>query len=152
MAYGIYLVATEDKIIDEIQYTGSPVSARLVVKLIEISHSFVSYGSNIKEFDRYFIDAIENGKVLNKCFWHPLRSPVFFKSDRVFENNLKLKNEWKMISLEYSEDELYWYLIDFQQVFDFFEYASKNNLGVISFLSKTFDERSDKIIYPINFL
>lgn len=153
MAYEIYIASLTDDLIIDLSGIKHPNHNSSIPKgkarVENISHYFVSNTAELGlDFDKVLVSAIENGKDLD--FWHPLRPPRFYLSQEVLLINKNLKAEWRKVLKNFSMEYLEYHIMDFQPVFDLYDYSEANNYGIISFLNKPYDSaRADRVIYPV---
>jgi hypothetical protein len=137
MAYGIYIRALEDelinKLIHEAQLNFSDLVNTGYQKQIITTHYFVSNGCGILEFDDIFLKCIDGGKDLNVTP-HIFRPPRFYFSHGVKRLNEELKLKWDEVRITIPISELEFFLLDFNPILEVYEFASKNNLAVLSYI------------------
>ncbi len=157
MAYGLIIAAVRPEkysdFIDQLRRKNAhdPLPFLEAEEVIVTSHYYLSAGTGNEHFDSALTNLLESGQEISEAYWHPYRPPLYQDASilkplvDVFKEAYQAKlSQLPMKSVQYWD-------MDFLPVIHLADFAVQNNLSLLTFLDKPFDEeRASKVHYPID--
>lgn len=126
MAYFNLLASVCD---DEIEQLRRDPGFCLNPSLVLASSHLIAYWVDAQPLGRLLAAALDDGELIHPEFWHPLRPPVFHRSEHVRELADQIGVAWNAMA---QGDE--WLVTEVRQVMRLFRHAAAGNECVVSAL------------------
>ena len=146
MAYLNFLVAVPDA---DVLALSRDVSLVLEPSLVVPVSHLIGYWVEVQPLGKLLGQAVDGGLTVSSELWHPLRPPVYHKSDAAKALYQQLTEEWQRVVAEKPVPEDDWFRIEIEKVLRLFRHASDRGESVVSVLERPADqERAHRVRIP----
>lgn len=147
MAYGVIVAAVSHA--DVLQFRSNPSLLPVPQLITRITH-LATYWIKVQPLGDVLSEVIDGGEEVSASLWHPLRGPSYHTPDSVRRNLPRLSGAWQLVQRPPVAREVPWFQYDVDAVLQNMRFAQEHGLGMISALSRPFDEqRSSRVLIPI---
>lgn len=113
-----------------------------------VSHALCRWG-NLQTLKSVLAQTVDGGEVLHSTFWHPLRPPLFHRSDAVREIATRLEATWKDTAAKHPELVDEWLDVEVHRALRALQHAARAGEYVVTALEPPVDAaRAKKVVMP----
>ena len=119
-------------------------------KIEKVSH-YLAYSVRRQPLGNLLSRAIDEGQLLRKDLWHPLRAPVVKSEHEVKTLWADLNEAWMMVTSEATVSEDDWYRIEINKLLATYDHAAQHSECIVSILEPPADsERARAVKIPVS--
>jgi hypothetical protein len=134
----------------DIQALSKDASVVLEPSLVVAVSHLIGYWVEVQPLGKLLGQAVDGGTAVSPDLWHPLRPPVYHRTEAVQALHRQLAEEWQRVLAEKPVPEDDWYRIEIEKVLRLFRHASDRAECVVSILERPGDqERASKVRIPL---
>ena len=118
-------------------------------RIERVSH-YLAYSLHRQPLGKLLGRAIDEGQLLRKDLWHPLRAPVVKTENEVKSLWADLNEAWTIVLSELALPEDDWDRIEITKLLAVYDYARQNSEYIVSILEPPHDsKRARKVTIPV---